>query len=90
MDAPPETGARTRTVPVLIETADLSCDGLIHVRTGGYRTRISDVLNEPSPFIVVTEVTVRREQLDDGEPESTYYDTIILRKGEIKYVIPLD
>jgi hypothetical protein len=75
---------------VIVEAEGLSLEGSIHVKTGGYRTRVSDLLNEEPPFLAITDVRIGRLCPETGQLETEQYDTIILRKDLIKYVIPLD
>jgi hypothetical protein len=83
-------GVATHTVQVVVETEGFTCEGLVHVKTGGYRTRVSDLLNEEPPFLAMTDVTLRRSEPNDNRPELEHHETIVLRKSLIKYVIPLD
>lgn len=83
-------GVATHTVQVVVETDGFTCEGSVHVKTGGYRNRVSDLLNEDPPFIALTDVTLRRPHPQDGQAEIEHHNTIVLRKSLIKYVIPLD
>ena len=51
----------------------------------GYRSRVSDILNEGSQFLALTDVTVR-EAGASATATSTHYDVILVRKGDIVFV----
>lgn len=75
-----------RRVRVSIEASDFSCEGFVHLPG----IRLSDVMNEKNEFLVVVDAEVLHELKGTAEPRVTRYDTIFVRKGEIKYVFPLD
>lgn len=78
------------TVRIRVQAAGFWCEGDVVVpKSSTYRSRIHDVLNRAEQFFALTDVTLAEEGEDaDGEP--TYHDVLILRKGEIKFVVPLD
>lgn len=57
------------------------------MKGGGYRSRVSDILNEGSQFLALTDVTVR-EAGASATAMFTHY-VILLRKGDIMFVEPL-
>jgi hypothetical protein len=52
--------------------------------------RLSDVMNEQEPFLVVVDAVLHHKGVDPAEQGPVEYGTLFLRKGEIKYVVPLD
>jgi hypothetical protein len=75
-----------RRVRVNIEAGDFTCEGLVHLPG----IRLSDVLNEKNDFLVVVDAVVLHRRVGTVEQQPKEYDTLLLRKGEIKYVVPLD
>jgi hypothetical protein len=75
-----------------IVAAGFTCHGYVHLpaKTPGRKMRMSDLMNEPNEFLVVTNATVVSRVHSTNEQRSAQYDTIFLRKGEIKYVVPLE
>ncbi len=71
---------------VSIEASDFSCEGLIHLSG----IRLSDVMNEKNPFLVLINAVVLHRLPGTAEKRIAQYNTLILRKGEIKYIVPLD
>jgi hypothetical protein len=69
---------------VTVQTQDSLIEGRIHL---GYKGRVSDLLNEEARFLILVDAVVKPR--GEGE-EAEHYDTLILRKGEIKHVIPFD
>ncbi len=75
-----------RRVRVHVEASDFMCDGLVHLPG----IRLSDVMNEKNEFLIVVDaiVTPLHPTAPDHPPQR--YDTMFVRKGEIKYVVPLE
>jgi hypothetical protein len=75
-----------------IVAAGFTCEGHVHlpVKMPGRKMRMSDLINEPNEFLVVTNATVVSRVHGTNEQRSAHYETIFLRKGEIKYVVPLE
>jgi hypothetical protein len=73
-------------LPVSIEASDFSCEGLIHL--GGIR--LSDMMNEKNPFLVIINAVVLHRLPGTAEKRIAQYTTLILRKGEIKYIVPIE
>jgi hypothetical protein len=78
------------TVRVKVQTGDFWCEGEMAVPTPrGYKGRVLDLLNGSSEFLALTDVDLY-EKNEEMENEPVLCDVLILRKGEIQYVIPLD
>jgi hypothetical protein len=77
-------------VRVSVQAADFTCEGNVHVavRAGSYRGRVSDVLNESPRFLALTEVSLEHTSAD-AAVKPVHYHVILLRKDEIKFVVPL-
>ncbi len=75
-----------RRVRVSIEASDFTAEGLIHLPG----IRLSDVMNEKDPFLIVVNAVVLHKRLGSAEQRPTEYETLFVRKGEIKYVVPVD
>lgn len=75
---------------VRIQARDYMCEGSVHViaAMGGYRGRVSDLLNEPPRFLALTDVALRQRGAG-AAAEPMHYDVILLRKDEIMFVVPL-
>ena len=80
------TDADDRKVKVSIEASDFTCEGLVHLPG----IRLSDVMNEKSEFLVVVNAVVVHKRLGGAEQKPVEYAILFLRKGEIKYVVPLE
>lgn len=78
------------TARVAVYIGDYRLEGSLHVGTevGGRRRRVSDVLNGESAFVSLTDVAMTETSFVAEAPER--FDIIIIRKGEVKFVIPLD
>jgi hypothetical protein len=78
-----------RCVRVMVQTRGFRCEASVLVPTGGYRGRVIDLLNAGTEFIALTDVRLfRKAQGAKEEPERQ--DVLLLRKGEIEFVIPLE
>ena len=75
---------------VSVRAKDFTCEGDVHVapKAGGYRSRVSDLLNENPRFLALTDVSVEQRS-SNAAAEPAHYDLILLRKDEIKFVVPL-
>ena len=80
---------RERSVRVSVQAKNFRYEGDVVVPTGGYRSRLLDLMNSNTEFLALTDVLVRRagEGLA-GDPVS--YDVLLIRKGEIEFIVPLD
>jgi hypothetical protein len=75
-----------RKVPVVIEAADYTCEGLVHLPG----IRLSDVMNEKNQFLVVVEAVLRHKRPSGAEQPPVEVGTIFVNKNDIKYIVPLD
>ncbi len=85
-----EVEAPSAIARVAVYVGDFRLEGDLHVGTevGGRQRRISDALNGESPFIVLTDVAMTETNFIAEDADR--HETIIVRKGEIKFAIPLD
>jgi Family of unknown function (DUF6812) len=74
-----------RRVRVTIEASDFSCEGFVHLPG----MRLSDLMNEKTTFVVLLDAVVLHRLAGTAEQRPSRHQTIILRKGEIKYVVPM-
>lgn len=77
----------TRQVEVKIFTSNNMVTGYVHLPTGGYRTRVSDYLNQDA--VVFVPVTAARLYALDGSAELGAEDCVILNKNIIQAVVPI-
>jgi hypothetical protein len=82
--------ATAHTTRVSVYVGDFRLEGWLHVGTGagGQKGRVSDALNGATDFIALTEVSIHETGFVAEEPER--HDIVILRKGEIMFVVPMD
>jgi hypothetical protein len=73
-------------VRVSIEASDFSCEGLVHLAG----IRLSDILNEKNPFLAIVDAVVVHRLPGTSEKRLAHYETMMIRKGDIKYVVPID
>ena len=78
--------ADDRKVRVSIEASDFTCEGIVHLPG----IRLSDVMNEKNEFLIVVNAVLVHKRLGSAEQRPSEYAILFLRKGEIKYVVPLD
>jgi hypothetical protein len=76
---------------VTIRTDLFLIEGFVHIggNAPGHSRRLSDVLNEPPPFLVLVDVAVQELPAGPGN-DPVHHDTFILRKAEIKFALPFD
>lgn len=75
---------------ISVQTRDFWCEGDIVVpRPGGYKGRVHDVLDGSEQFLALTDVNLYRGGRGATDDPVTY-DVLLLRKGEIQFVVPLD
>ncbi len=74
---------------IAVYIGDFRLEGDLHVGTevGGRKRRVSDVLNGESAFVSLTDVAMTEANFMADEPER--HEIIIIRKGEISFVVPL-
>ena len=75
-----------RKVRVSIEASDFTCQGHIHLPG----IRLSDVMNEKTEFLIVVNAVLVHKRVGSAEQRPVEYAILFIRKGEIKYVVPLD
>jgi hypothetical protein len=75
-----------RKVRVAVEASDFTAEGLVHLPG----IRLSDVMNEKNPFLILVNAVVLHKRLGSAEQPPTEYETLFIRKGEIRYVVPVD
>lgn len=82
--------AAQHTARIRVQGAGFWCEGDVVVPApSAYRGRVHDVLNRGGEFLALTDVDLYKDgDPEDKEPE--LYDVLIVRKGEIKFVVPLD
>jgi hypothetical protein len=80
----------SHTVRVKVQTADFWCEGEMAVpKPRGYKGRVLDVLNGSPEFLALTDVDLYEES-ESTKNEPVVHDVLILRKGEIQFLVPLD
>ena len=82
--------ASNNTARVNVFVGDFRLEGLLYVGTGagGQKGRVSDALNGGTDFVALTDVAIRETSFVAEEAER--HDIVILRKGEIRFVVPVD
>lgn len=77
----------TKPIKVMITTDDYEIQGYLHIKVGGYQSRLSDLLNaKDTKFIPVTDAVYLSVTNPDGRPQQA--DTMIVRVDTIKAVVP--
>lgn len=80
---------QTKPIKVMIATDDYEIEGNMHIKPGGYQSRLSDLLNAKElHYIPVTDVVFRKIRHPDEPPR--HADTVIIKMDTIKMVVPLD
>lgn len=78
---------QTQAIRVTVITDDYEIEGFIHIKPGGYQSRVSDMLNiKELHFIPLTHVTYKSLQHPDEPPRTS--DALIVRLDTIKMVVP--
>ena len=80
-------------VRVSIRAGDFTCEGNLQLPPkGGYKSRVYDLLNDRSvQFLALSNVLMYEATAADlSQEEPVEYDVVLLRKDEIRFVIPLD
>lgn len=83
---------KVRTVPVRVNvyTNDYVISGFVHTKPGGYRDRVSDILNDPAmKFLVVTQATFRPIREAEGTVAKRC-DTLLINLDAITMLIPFE
>lgn len=77
----------TKAVRVLITTDDYEIDGFLHIKPGGYQSRVSDILNaKGQQYLPLTNATYRNVRHPDELVRKV--ETLIIRMDTIKMVAP--
>ncbi|MBI5869602.1 MAG: hypothetical protein HZB44_01405 [Actinobacteria bacterium] len=77
----------TKAVRVLITTEDYEIDGFLHIKPGGYQSRVSDILNaKGQQYLPLTNATYRN--IRHLEEPARKVETLIVRMDTIKMVAP--
>lgn len=80
---------KTNPVRVKVYTDDYIIQGLVHTKPGGYKERVSDILNDPaSRFMVLTDAWFR--PAGDEQAPFRACETLILRIEDVKLLIPFE
>jgi hypothetical protein len=82
-----------RVVRVSVRARDFTCEGNLQLPPkGGYKSRVHDLLNDEGiRFLALSDVLMyEATPAGAAQEEPLEYDVILLRKDEIKFVIPLD
>lgn len=83
--------SRVKTVPVRVKlyTEEYVLTGMVHTRPGGYRERVSDIVNDASTrFLVLTEATFRPVTEQSGAAKRC--GSLLVRVEDIKLLIPFE
>jgi len=82
---------RIKTAPVRVKlyTEEYVITGLAHTKPGGYRDRVSDLLNDSSiRFLALTDCTFR--PANDPSASAKRCSALIVRVEDIKLLIPFE
>ena len=82
---------KVRTIPIKVKvyTSGYTISGCIHTRPGGYKDRVSDILNDPAgSFLSLTQATFQSRQGDGGVAKKA--GTIMVRIDDILMLIPFE
>ncbi len=82
---------RVNTVPVRVKlyTDEYVISGLLHTKPGGYRERVSDIVNDAAVrFLVLTEATFR--PVESPNVPAKMCESLVVRVEDIKLLIPFE
>jgi len=82
---------RVNTVPVRVKlyTDEYVVSGLLHTKPGGYRERVSDIINDAAVrFLVLTEATFRPAASPTAPAKMC--ESLVVRIEDIKLLIPFE
>lgn len=83
------THIQTKPVKVMVTTDDYEIQGFMHIKPGGYQSRISDLLNvKELHYVPITHAVFRKLRYPDEPPRRA--ETLIIRLDTIKMVVPVD
>ncbi len=83
--------ARVHTNPVRVKvyTHEFLITGLVHTKPGGYRDRVSDIVNDPGiRFLVLTDAAFR--PLDDEGAPARRCSTLMVHLDDIRLLVPFE
>ena len=83
--------ARVQTAPVRVKlyTKDFVFSGFVHTKPGGYKERVSDILNDPTGrFLIVTDVSFRPRSGDESQARRS--TTAMVRIDDIQFLVPFE
>lgn len=83
--------SRVKTVPVRVKmyTDEYVITGLVHTKPGGYKERVSDIVNDScARFLVVTEATFRPTR--EAPASAKRCESLVVRVEDIKLLIPFE
>lgn len=86
-----EMAQKVRTVPARVKlyTKDYVIGGFIHTKPGGYRERVSDILNDSAArFVSLTDAVFRPRHDEDAAEKRV--STLIVNIHDIIMMIPLE
>jgi hypothetical protein len=79
----------TKAIRVLITTEDHEIDGYLHIKPGGYQSRVSDILNvKGQEYLPLTNATYRNVRNPDELVRKV--ETLIIRRDTIRMVAPMN
>jgi len=78
-----------RSVRVSVQAKSFRCEANVVLPKDSYRGRVLDLLNAGTEFLALTEVLLYKTGAEASE-EPVPYDVLLLRKGEIEFVEPLE
>ncbi|HZK49416.1 MAG TPA: hypothetical protein VFD74_07440 [Thermoleophilia bacterium] len=82
-------GVKTIPVRVKVYTDDYVVTGLIHTKPGGYKERVSDIVNDPAArFLVITDATFSSAK--QASSSAKHCEALVLRVDDIKLLIPFE
>lgn len=77
------------TAPVRIVAKQFWCEGLMALpHPGSYNGRVLDIINTNKDFVALTDVQLWKKD-QSAEEDPVEYEVLLVRKGEIEYVVPL-
>lgn len=80
---------KTNPVRVKLYTDEYVVSGLVHTKPGGYRERVSDIVNDPAlRFLILTDATFR--PADDERAPARKCESLIVRIEDVKLLIPFE
>jgi hypothetical protein len=76
-------------VRVKVYAHDFLVTGLVHTKPGGYRDRVSDIVNDPGiRFLVLTDAAFR--PIDDENAPARRSATLMVHLDDIRLLVPFE